>query len=234
MYMCGRYTYFSSKELLQQYEITNSPELQLALLMPDNYNVAPGTHMPVIIRGAQAYEIDLMLWGLVPNWSKTDTPNMKLINARAENLTEKQMWNRLLKSKRCVIPARGFYEWKRTEGHKQPYYIQPIKEEVFNFAGLWDEWHDSHGNMIKSYAIITTAPNTKMSKIHNRMPAILNKEQMDEWLSPKTLSDTQLRDLLAPALDNSIVINPVSLVVNNARVNTKELIYPLPAEPESV
>lgn len=225
--MCGRYTYYSSQDILQKFHLKKDPDLQLALEIPDNYNVSPGNHMPVIIRGEQEHLLEFMVWGLVPAWVKSPDDAMKLINARAEGLLEKPMWKRLIKSKRCVVPARGFYEWKTENGKKLPYYITPKNGEFFSFAGLWDEWHDSEGTVIQSYSIITTKPNKEMSEIHNRMPVILNQQQMDLWLEPVDLSREQLDDVLASAPDSSLNIVRVSTEVNNARHNKKELIYPL-------
>lgn len=227
--MCGRYTYYASADLLKQFDFDKdfTEQLKLALQLPDDYNVSPGSDMPIIIRGQQAHKIEFMNWGLVPAWSKDPSKALKLINARAEGLLEKPMWKRLVKSKRCVVPARGFYEWKRVNDTKLPYYITPKEGEILSFAGLWDEWHDAAGNMILSYAIITTQPNVEMKEIHNRMPAILTKDAMDVWLSPVDLHEAELHDVLHSAPDDSLIITRVSADVNNARNNGKELIYPL-------
>lgn len=226
--MCGRYTFYSASEILKRYQLEDTESLQLALDMPDNYNVSPSAHMPVIIRGYQEHVLEFMVWGLVPSWSKSAESDLKLINARAENLSEKPMWKRLLKSHRCVVPARGFYEWKSVAGKKQPYYFTPTNGEVFSFAGLYDKWQDSEGVELYSFTIITTTPNVEMSEVHNRMPVILTKQAMDIWLSPIELEAEQLHDLLKPAGDGSLKVTKVSTKVNFAGHNDKELIYPLP------
>lgn len=225
--MCGRYTYYSSAEILKEFDLEPVEKYQLALDLPDNFNVSPSSHMPVIIRGSQEHVIEFMQWGLLPSWSKDPHSALKLINARQEALLEKPMWRSLIKSKRCIVPARGFYEWKQIAGKKYPYYITPKHGRVFSFAGLYDEWHDDKGNQILSYTIITTTPNKEMSEIHTRMPAILTKHQMDIWLEPTDLHREQLDQLLAPAPDNSLNIVRVSTAVNNARNNSEELVYPL-------
>lgn len=225
--MCGRYTYFSSEELLKEFDLQPEPNLTLALELPDNYNVSPGAHMPVIVRGEQEHVIEFMVWGLIPSWSKNPDSAMKLINARAEGLVEKPMWKRLVNNKRCVVPARGFYEWRREGAEKLPYYITPKHGKVFSFAGLWDSWQDSEGVLIHSYSIITTAPNKEMSAIHDRMPAILDKKRMDIWLSPVQLDAGAVSELLSPLPDDSLEVVRVSKEVNNARHNSRELIYPL-------
>jgi putative SOS response-associated peptidase YedK len=226
--MCGRYALYSAEEILARYTLEPTESLQLALEMPDNYNVSPGAHMPIIVRGTQEHVLEFMVWGLVPSWSKSSQTDLKLINARSENLLEKPMWKRLVKSHRCVVPARGFYEWKTENGKKQPYYITMKQNDVLSFAGLWDHWQDSEGVELLSFTIITTSPNKEMSAIHTRMPAILTKQAMDVWLSPEPLSDSMMHDVLRPLPDNSLNLQKVSLKVNYAGHNDKELIYPLP------
>jgi putative SOS response-associated peptidase YedK len=225
--MCGRYTYYSSEEILKQFDLEKSNKNQLALEIPDNYNVSPGNHMPVIVRGSQSHALEFMIWGLIPSWSKTPDSALKLINARREGLLEKPIWKRLVKSKRCIVPARGFYEWRTENGKKIPYYITPKQGSVFSFAGLWDEWHDEHGTLLMTYSIITTTPNKEMSKIHKRMPAILSKKQLDVWLSPVDLDQNLLDDLLSAAPNDSLKIVRVGTDVNNSRNNIEELIYSL-------
>lgn len=225
--MCGRYTYFASEEVLKEFELEPNRQLQQALHFPDNFNVAPNSDMPVIIRGSQKNVLEFMTWGLIPSWSKDPAKALKLINARREGLLEKPMWRRLVKSKRCIVPARGFYEWKTVAGKKLPYYITPKDGNVFSFAGLWDEWHDDKGNEIISYSIITTNPNKEMSEIHKRMPAILDRKQAVAWMEPMNLNQDQIDSLLGPAPDGSLNVARVSTDVNSVRNNSEDLIYPL-------
>lgn len=225
--MCGRYTFFSTKDIVDQYNLIPKEKAQLEIFQ-DNYNVTPGSEMPVIIRGEQQHHLKFMTWGLLPAWSKTEESGLKLINARVEGLFEKPMWKRLVNSKRCIVPAKGFYEWlKLADGTKQPFYITPKTESVFSFAGLWDEWHSPSGEVISTFTIITTTPNKEMAKIHNRMPAILSTEQMEAWLSPLELSQSQADDILRPLPDDSLEIVRVSKDVNSPRNNRENLIYPL-------
>jgi len=225
--MCGRYTYYSSDEIVKEFNLIPKDNPQLALFR-DNYNVTPGSEMPVMVRGKQEHALDQMIWGLLPSWSKTDHTTLKLINARKEGLFEKSMWKRLVKDHRCVVPARGFYEWKTdADGSKQPFYITPKRSTVFAFAGLWDEWKSPDGQIIRTYTIITTTPNKEMSDVHSRMPAILNKEQSDIWLSPLELTREQVDDILTPLPDGSLQIVRVSKDVNSPRNNNENLIYPL-------
>lgn len=227
--MCGRYTYYSSEDLINAYNFIKKDDAQtkLALEIKDNFNVSPGNNMPVITRGKLENQLEMMTWGLVPAWSKEPHTKLKLINARVEGLFNKSIWKRLINSKRCIVPARGFYEWKVEKGIKQPYYITPSVGNFFNFAGLYDEWSDNKDNELKTYTIITTNPNKEMAGIHNRMPAILNQKQMDLWLSTIELSEEQIRDMIFYPPDNIVQIVPVSTKVNDAHHNTQDLIYPL-------
>jgi putative SOS response-associated peptidase YedK len=225
--MCGRYTYYSSSEIVDEFELLPKDKKQLELFK-DNFNVTPGSDMPVLIRGKQEHELEFMVWGLIPSWSKDRNIGYKLINARKEGLLEKNTWKRLVNSKRCVVPARGFYEWKKLDDDsKQPFYITPTSGKVFSFAGLWDEWKDETGRIVRSYTIITKEPNKEMSDVHNRMPAILTKEQSDIWLSPLELEQAQLDDILGPTPDGSVEITKVSKDVNSPKNNRENLIYPL-------
>lgn len=226
--MCGRYTYFSSEEILKEFDFLkpDDPQARLALDLPDNYNVSPGSDMPVIIRGEQAHRIEFMNWGLIPFWSKGKDSPVKLINAKEEALIEKPTWKRLVQKNRCIVPARGFYEWKTIDGKKVPFYITPKNGHIFSFAGLYDEFDGPNGKEY-SYVIITTSPNKEMSDVHTRMPAVLNKQQMDMWLEPGEVTRSQLDDLLGTPPDNTLNVIQVSTMVNNARNNSEDLIYPL-------
>lgn len=225
--MCGRYAYYDSKEIIESLGLQPSSAVQQAMQFADNYNVAPGAEMPVVIHGEQNKELVFMSWGLLPAWSKPGELKLKLINARREGLLDKPMWKRLVKSHRCIVPARGFYEWKKTDDQKLPYYITPNLGVAMSFAGLWDEWTDERGEKVRTYTIITTNPNKEMAGIHNRMPAILNKQQEDIWLTADTMDRVLMDDLLGPSPDGSLQMSRVSTAVNSIRNNGKSLIYPL-------
>lgn len=139
------------------------------------------------------------------------------------------MWKHLINSKRCIVPARGFYEWKKLGDKKQPYYITLKDDSVMSFAGLYDHWKDSEGVEILSFTIITTTPNAEMSEIHDRMPVLLDKKKADIWLSPLPFEQDQLHDLLKPAPDASLLLEPVSTRVNYVGNNDRDLIYRMPS-----
>src|SRR6185312_11623850 len=151
------------------------------------------------------------------------------INTMSETAWEKPMWQRAMKSHRCLIPARGFYEWKTlADVHKVPFYIQPKGMEVFSFAGIYSIWNDVEGYPLYTFSILTTAPNEQMEDIHNRMPVILRPEQEDEWLNPALMSPGQLGELLVP-YTGELDIYRVSTDVNSPRNNDAHLIQALAA-----
>lgn len=167
-----------------------------------------------------------MRWGLIPFWAKDPKIGYKMINARAETVNEKPSFKHSLKNKRCIVPASGFYEWLKSEKQKIPFYIKPKDQEYFSFAGLYDVWKDAEGKEIKSYTIITTTPNIKMAKIHDRMPVILKVADEDKWLDQNTDIDELLK-LLKPYPDSEMEIYSVSDLVNSPRNDNKDLIKPI-------
>jgi putative SOS response-associated peptidase YedK len=221
--MCGRYVIYETEKLVKRFQ-TN----QLAFNVQDSYNVAPGQFMPVIVESELGRTIEVMKWGLVPQWAKDIKLGYKMINARAESIFEKPSWRGPIKYHRCLVPAHGFYEWQATSGiHKQPYYITPTDQEVFAFAGLYDIWHDSHGNELWSFTICTTDANKEMSTIHERMPVILHGDEEAQWIDPKRQSRESIEPLLHAYPDDHLAIVPVSTDVNSVKHNDRHLIYPL-------
>jgi putative SOS response-associated peptidase YedK len=166
-----------------------------------------------------------MVWGLIPSWS---SDGKGFINARAETLEEKPSFSESFRSRRCLIPADGFFEWKRTGREKRPFYFQLHDESPFAFAGIWDTWNKG-SESVTSCAIITTAANQLVGELHSRMPAILQSESYDIWLSSKT-NPTELRDLLAPFPASEMESHPVSSAINDPLNDGGELIVRVDAE----
>jgi putative SOS response-associated peptidase YedK len=227
--MCGRYTlHKKAKDLAKRYNLATVPQD-----IQENFNVAPGQIMPVITADELGQpRLELMKWGLIPAWAKDPSIGYKLINARDDTIFEKPMWRGLVLRKRALIPANGFYEWKRLpEGdkeRKQPFYIHPKHVDVFSFAGVWETWKDVEGKSLKTYSIITTAPNEEMSSVHNRMPVILHQEDEASWLEPSKVSREEIEPFLHPYEDNRLEMYAVSKDVNSAANNDEHLIYALP------
>jgi putative SOS response-associated peptidase YedK len=225
--MCGRYTlHQKSKDISKRFNVAAPQDIH------DNFNVAPGQIMPIVTETEAGRQLELMKWGLVPAWAKDPKIGYKLINARAETMFEKPMWRNAIRKRRCLVPADGFYEWKKLtddkKARKQPYYIHPKQTELFAFAGIWESWHDAEGMEWKTYSIITTEPNKEMADIHDRMPVILHKEDESSWLDPSHNNDqSAIESLLHPYEDNGLDFYEVSPDVNSPRNNDKHLIYAL-------
>ena len=160
-------------------------------------------------------KLSLMTWGLIPSWAKDSSVAASMINARSETAATKPAFRDALKSRRCLIPADGFYEWSRTGKTKQPYCFEVNDGELFAFAGLWDRWKDPSGNWIKTCSILTTTPNAATSPVHDRMPVILDPDGYDLWLDPGMSAVSAATDLLKPYDARLMRYYPVSSRINN-------------------
>ena len=219
--MCGRYTLTSTDHLKRRFDTTNS----LPKGVGPNYNAAPTQIMPVVLQNDGDRIIHLMHWGVIPVWAKNNPRfAFSTFNAKAETLLEKTMWKKLIASKRCLVPATGFYEWKKIgTNDKQPYYIRVKNQDIFALAGLYDEWTDNKsGDVFSSFTIITTAPNKTMKEIHDRMPVILDKDEEDEWLNTDNSAE-DVMPLLDSYKDKGMELYPVDKTVGNVKNNKIEL-----------
>jgi len=223
--MCGRYVLKTTLQELQQ-KYGAVPEGTFTI--EENYNVAPSLHMPVIVQQGHQRKIDKYRWGLIPFWAKEINSGYSMINARAESLEQKKSYARPFKSKRCVVPVSGFYEWKKSNGEKIPHYITQKSSDLMNFAGLYEEWKPQKEgeSPINSFTIITTDANDLVSELHHRMPAMLLDEELDIWLDPNNQDTNSLKDLLRPWPNDDISFHRVGQEVNNARNSGKQLIEP--------
>jgi putative SOS response-associated peptidase YedK len=226
--MCGRYTVTQPGEVLLELGI---PAEQIEALDPPlspRYNAAPTQRLPVAraTKGGEAREAAYLRWGLIPFWAKDAAIGNQMINARAETVAEKSAFRNALKRRRCLIPADGFYEWKKMGTAKQPFHIHLADRAPFAFAGLWERW-DKGPEPIESFTILTTRANTKVADLHDRMPVILLGGQRDVWLDPSIEDPADLLPLLEPMDPDLIAFLPVSRVVNNARFDGPECIQPI-------
>ncbi len=225
--MCGRYVIEGATELSERFQLRQIP----ADLFPEwtTYNAAPTQLLPVILEDADGERVaEAMQWGLVPRWSRPDgKQGVAPINARAETLFEKPMFRGLTKARRCIVPASGFYEWRKTGSGKQPYYITSDDGETWGFAGLYDLTHDEGNDAAGSFTIITTTANPLLSTLHERMPVILPRDAEEDWLS-RDLDDPHLvEQFLRPYPEEEMQMYPVSRAVNSPRNNGPELIEPV-------
>jgi putative SOS response-associated peptidase YedK len=212
--MCGRFTIVARKEKVS--ELVR--DARVAEWRAPRYNVAPGQDVPVILNDGLR-EVSWIRWGLVPSWAKDPSIGSRMINARAETLSEKPAFRKPFARQRCLVLADGFYEWHAPPGSRQrvPVYFQLATEGLFAFAGLWDTWHDPESGPVRTCAIVTTAPNELVAPVHDRMPAILSPGAIEPWLSPSAVPAAGLQACLAPLPAALIKRRLVSRLVNNPR-----------------
>jgi len=188
-------------------------------------NIASSQQILAIADFGKGIEALMVTWGLIPSWS---IDGKEFINARAETLEEKPSFSESFRLRRCLIPADGFFEWKRTGREKRPYYIQSIDENPVMFAGIWDTWRN-RSVTITSCAIVTTAANELVRKLHDRMPAMLLPDFQDAWLDPKT-DRSVLRELLQPFPSVGMKTYPVSSSVNSPDNDRADLLVRVDTE----
>ena len=162
------------------------------------FNIAPSQQAPVIVSTGSGPDAKPMQWGLVPWWAKDQAIGNRMINARAETLTEKGAFKNLVDRRRCLVPADGFYEWRQEGKRKVPMWFHLKSKEPFAFAGLWDLWCKPDGNNLETFTVITTEPNELMRPIHNRMPVILRREDEEQWLDVSRARFEKARFVLKP------------------------------------
>ncbi len=186
------------------------------------YNVAPTQPVLAVRQNGGKRESVMLRWGFVPSWAKDVAIGNRMINARSETAHEKPAFKNAFKRRRCLIPADGFYEWRRTEkggGAKgrQPYLITMADEQPFAMAGLWEHWQDPAGNELETCTILTTAANAMVGELHDRMPVILDPEDYSNWLDTSTEDITTAKALCRPYPAELMMHRPVTTYVNNAR-----------------
>lgn len=217
--MCGRYTLTASPQAVQDaFSLAEAPDLS------PRFNIAP-TQLVPIITGEARDTLTWVKWGLIPSWSKDDKGASQLINARAETIEEKPSFRSAFKKRRCLVPADGFYEWRKDGDKKKPQYIFLDDREVFAFAGLWETWKNPAGEMVYSCAIITGEPNELIKPMHHRMAVILERDAYADWLDDETPLPV-LKNLLSPYPADGMQTYEVSTLVNNARVDSPDLLEP--------
>jgi putative SOS response-associated peptidase YedK len=223
--MCGRFTITIDLEDLREYLVDHYDitELKSEFQLP-RYNIAPTQDVITIINDGSKNRVGLLKWGLIPPFAKDEKIGASMINAKSETLMEKPSFRSSFQMKRCVILADSFYEWKREENEKTPMRIGLNNNQIFPMAGLWSTFIRPDGTKIHSTTIITTRANELMSKIHDRMPVILDDESVKTWLNPRNQDLNMLSEVLKPFDSNKMYSYQVSQIVNNARNDLKECI----------
>ena len=218
--MCGRKTLTKGKiEIIQDMLVDDWGEDWIP-----SYNIAPTQNTPILLFNEKRF-IKTMRWGLIPSWAKDIKIGNRLINARSDTLSEKPSFQKLLQSNRCVIITDGYYEWMQTNNGKIPYYIHNPHNNILPMAGLWDRWIDENNKEYHTYTVITTEPAQPIAHIHNRMPVILNFDEIDDWINANNLSEKAL-NMLAP-FTNALEFHPVSNFVNSPGNNSEICVQPI-------
>lgn len=193
------------------------------------YNAAPTDLMPVyLVRSKDNQGLtSLARWGLIPSWAKDERIGAKLINARADTISEKSSFRNAFYRRRCLVPMNGFFEWEATPSGKQPYYFRLLNSELFAAAGLYEWWKRPDGEWLQSFTVITGDPNEIVGNIHDRMPVVIEPEQWKNWLDPQNENPEALKRLLKPFPAEEMRCYPVSTRVNSVKNDGPELIEPL-------
>ncbi len=189
------------------------------------YNIAPTDYVPVIRQDRQnpSRTARLMRWGLIPSWAENPAIGARMIQGMAETAAQKPAFRDAMRTRRCLIPADGFYEWADAGAKKkQPYHFGLEADSLFAFAGLWDRWKDKSGEEILSCAILTTRANSLVAQVNDRMPVILRREDYDLWLDPGISDPARTADLLSPFDSRKMKSYPVSTRVNSVHNDDPE------------
>jgi putative SOS response-associated peptidase YedK len=228
--MCGRYTLIRLADFTDMFPwIRTAPPSEWT---QPRYNIAP-TQRVAIVPNDGRNEVDFFQWGLVPSWARDASCGSRMINARREGIAEKPAFRSAFRRRRCLVPASGFYEWKKhADGKtKTPMHIRMRDGKPFAFAGLWEVWRGPEGKKLSTCTIITGPPNDLVRDIHDRMPSILRPEHYHKWLDPDEASPEALTELLQPFPAEWMEAYPVGRAVNSPKNESPELIEP--AKPEA-
>jgi putative SOS response-associated peptidase YedK len=170
-----------------------------------------------------------MRWQLVPQWEPAFKTKLSTINARCEGIFASELYRNLVIRQRCVIPLSGFYEWKRAPSRNRPYKVYRHDGEIMSVGGVWDVWHPGRPDEHHSFSIITTPANNRIGTIHNRMPLILDRAGVEEWVDPEVQERDPLQRLMKPCPDSWLETVEVSTLVNSPKNNSPEVLAPLQA-----
>jgi len=219
--MIERYTITASREELQQRFGVDVPDFY-----KPHYNAAPTHLLPVVLQNSAG--ISFFYWGIPPDWAKNKNVSEKLINIHAETFSERPAMRKVLKKHRCLLPADGFYSWKKV-GKKThiPYRFTMADKTLFSVAGIWEEYEDNENNMLHTFTLITVEANAIVSTVGDRMPAIFDKTQERIWIDPES-NEEALLNLLKPCAENKLSLYTVSPRISDVALNVPSLIVATP------
>ncbi len=236
--MCGRFAQKSERKIITE-------EFYIQEFLSDvyiSYNIAPGQNAGVVIRGNKYVQFR---WGLVPFWAADPKIGYRMINARAETVAQKSSFRKAFVKRRCLIPADGFYEWKKEGKYKTPFFVTHRRGRPMGFAGLWEVWRPKearddlfsaelappsdqrYGSTLYTFTIITTNAHERMRELHDRMPVVIMPNRRAEWLDPENENIPSLLNLLTPLPDDEMEFYEVSRIVNSPKNNSPECIQPI-------
>jgi putative SOS response-associated peptidase YedK len=223
--MCGRYRLSRRKQIIEEHFDSVSDEEDWS----PRYNIAPTQPVPIIRQHPKEppRELSLVAWGLIPSWAKDASGAARMINARSETAATLPAFRDAFKSRRCLIPADGFYEWQRLGKIKQPFCFEVEDGKLFAFAGLWERWKNPSGQWMKTCSILTTTANAVTSPVHDRMPVILNPDAYDLWLDPGFTDVAAASELLKPYDARLMRSYPVAARVNHVANDDAECCAPV-------
>ena len=217
--MCGRYA--SARSVDDIASAFGIAEDDVDTPPAADWNIAPTKPVAVVLVRHDRRVLTSARWGLIPSWAADPSIGARLINARLETIGEKPAFRDALASRRCLLPADGWYEWAtRPDGSRQPYYLAPADGSLLAFAGLWEVWYDAEGRPLVSTTIVTGPAPEDLRGVHDRAPVVLGRDGWAEWLDPST-NAPQL--LIAPTRAGEVVPRTVSDAVGDVRSNGPEL-----------
>jgi putative SOS response-associated peptidase YedK len=225
--MCGRYAITKAPEAMRR--LFGYPEQPN---FPARYNVAPTQPIPIVRLFEGRRQFVLVRWGLIPAWVKDPKTFTLLINARGETVNDKPAFRNAMKYRRCLVPADGFYEWKRSGSTKRPFFVTQKGGAPFAFAGLWESWIGPNGEEVETAAIVTTAASRSIAHIHDRMPVMLPPDAFEMWLDCRNVDAQTAAALIAPVPDDLLEAREVSSRVNRVVNDTPDLVEQ--AKPEEI
>ena len=234
--MCGRYVRKTGAQEIAHAFLA----IESGASLSQNFNISPTSDVFVLRSYSDAVRLDVMSWGLVPVWAKDVSRAASLINARSESVAEKPSFRNLISRHRCVMPMNAYYEWKPTKvagkAMKQPFAFIPGRdsgydhESHFAVASLWSTWRDGEGKELTTCVALTTEANQRVSQVHSRMPVLLTKDGVKQWLSEEVVAPLHLAHGIP---DDAVEYYPVSTDVNNARNHGMQLLNPVTLEEEA-
>jgi len=222
--MCGRFVRKSGgEEISREFDIELS---DISFLLEPSYNIAPGNDIVTVVKKGRL-SAEIFRWGLIPPWARNEKSGYKMINARAETLSVKPSFKKPFQRKRCIVIADGFYEWSGRGRQKIPYYFHLKDPAPMGLAGLFESWRGPDGRTLDSCTIITTAANSLMQPVHDRMPVIIAREDYDLWLDNDVFDEKALGVLFRPYPPETMECHQVAPLVNSPRNNSIQCIQPV-------